>query len=131
VTQSTCQIRVRYAETDQMGVAYYANYLAWFEVGRAHHMREQGMSYRELESEDIFLPVVEAHCRYVKPARYDDLLEITTFANVPNRVRIHFDYEIRRAEDGELLARGTTHHVSVDTRHKPKRLPENVTRLLT
>jgi acyl-CoA thioester hydrolase len=130
VTRSTCQIRVRYAETDQMRVAYYANYLAWFEVGRANHMRQKGMTYRELESQDIFLPVVEARCRYIKPARYDDLLEITTRVNLPNRVRVYFDYEIRRAEDGELLAEGTTHHVAVDTANKPKRLPESVTRLL-
>jgi acyl-CoA thioester hydrolase len=93
-------------------------------------MREKGMSYRELESEDIFLPVVEAHCHYVKPARYDDLLEITTSAKMPNRVRVHFAYKIHRAEDGELLATGTTHHVSVDTDHRPRRLPESVTRLL-
>jgi acyl-CoA thioester hydrolase len=113
-----------------MGVAYYANYLAWFEVGRANHMRGKGMTYRELESREIFLPVVEAHCRYLKPARYDDLLDVTTKATMPNKVRVHFDYEIRRAEDGELLATGTTQHVSVDTNHKPRRLPESVTRLL-
>jgi acyl-CoA thioester hydrolase len=113
-----------------MGVAYYANYLAWFEVGRANHMRQKGMTYRELESRELFLPVVEAHCRYLKPARYDDLLDVTTKATLTSRVRVHFDYEIRRAEDGELLATGTTHHVSVDTHHKPRRLPESVTRLL-
>jgi acyl-CoA thioester hydrolase len=113
-----------------MGVAYYANYLAWFEVGRANHLREKGMSYRELESEAFFLPVIEAHCRYLKPARYDDLLQITTRVNLPNRVRVHFEYEIHRVEDGELLASGTTRHVTIDANQRPRRLPEKVTRLL-
>jgi acyl-CoA thioester hydrolase len=114
-----------------MGVVYYANYLAWFEVGRANHLRDKGMTYREIEKRQLFLPVVEAHCRYVKPAHYDDLLEITTRATLPNRARVHFEYEIRKVEGGELLATGSTHHVAVDTRRKPRRLPEDVTKLLS
>jgi acyl-CoA thioester hydrolase len=114
-----------------MGVVYYANYLAWFEVGRANHLREKGMSYRKIEERQMFLPVVEAHCRYVKPAHYDDLIEITTRATLLNRVRIQFEYQIRRVEGGELLATGSTHHVSVDTQHKPQRLPKDVTMLLS
>ena len=113
-----------------MGVAYYANYLGWFEVGRSDHLRQKGMTYKELEDQSFFLPVVEARCSYVKPARYDDLLQITTRATLPNRIRVHFDYEIHRVEDGELLATGETHHVAVDTHHKPRRLPEKVVRLL-
>lgn len=113
-----------------MGVAYYANYLAWFEVGRANHLRKNGMSYRELESQSLYLPVVEAHCRYIKSARYDDLLLITTRASLPNRARVHFEYEIHRVDDGELLATGITDHVAVDVQRKPRRLPEEIARLL-
>lgn len=113
-----------------MGVVYYANYLAWFEVGRSNHLRDKGMTYREIEKRQLFLPVVEAHCRYVKPAHYDDVLEITTRATLPNRARVHFEYEIRRVEGGDLLATGSTQHVAVNTDRKPRRLPEDVTALL-
>lgn len=130
MTQTTCELRVRYSETDQMGVAYYANYFAWFEVGRADHFRQSGTTYRELERRSLFLPVVEAHCKYMKPACYDDLLQVTTRSTVENRVRIRFDYEIRRIADGELLATGTTHHVAVDKNRKPQRLPEELKRAL-
>lgn len=130
MTQTTCELRVRYSETDKMGVVYYANYFAWFEVGRSDLLRQRGMSYRELESQGVILPVVEAQCRYVKSARYDDLLRITTRSTPSSRVRIHFDYEIHRAEDEELLATGTTDHVAVDSRGKPRRLPEKVMRIL-
>jgi len=130
VAQSTCEIRVRYGETDQMRVAYYAHYLNWFEVGRSHLLREIGMSYREIEGEALFLPVVEAHCRYWKPARYDDLLRITTKLSPPKGARLLFEYEIHRADDEQLLASGSTVHVAVDERGKPKRLPAALTRLV-
>lgn len=113
-----------------MGVAYYANYFAWFEVGRADHLRQKGMSYRELESQSLYLPVVDAHCRYIKPAHYDDLLRVTTRAHMPNRARVHFEYEIHREEDGDLLATGTTFHVAIGEHRKPRRLPEEIARLL-
>lgn len=114
-----------------MGVVYYANYFAWFEVGRADHLRQKGMSYRELESQSLYLPVVDAQCRYIKPAHYDDLLQITTKAHMPNRARVHFEYEIHRLEDGDLLAAGTTHHVAIGDHRKPRRLPVEIARLLT
>ena len=120
VTQTTCELRVRYSETDKMGVVYYANYFAWFEVGRSDLLRKRGVSYRELEKLDFFLPVVEAQCRYVKSARYDDLLRITTRVSADNRLRVHFTYEIHRTEDDELLATGNTHHVSMDGSGKPR-----------
>lgn len=130
MAQSTCEIRVRYGETDQMRVAYYAHYLNWFEVGRSHLLRELGMSYRKIEREAVFLPVVEAHCRYLKPARYDDLLRITTRVSQPKGARLLFEYEVHRAEDEQLLATGSTVHVAIDDRGKPKRLPEELARLV-
>jgi acyl-CoA thioester hydrolase len=130
VAQSTCEIRVRYGETDQMRVAYYAHYLNWFEVGRSHLLRELGMSYRRIEREAMFLPVVEAHCRYLKPARYDDLLRVTTKVSKPKGARLLFEYEVHRAEDEQLLATGSTVHVAIDDRGKPKRLPEGLARLI-
>ena len=131
MNQATCQIRVRYAETDGMGVVYYGNYLTWFEVGRTDLLRQLGESYREIEeNERIHLPVVEAHCRYHKPARYDDLVDIVTRASRPSRARVQFDYELSRAEDGVLLASGTTLHVAVGRDGRPCRLPRKLTELL-
>jgi len=131
LNQATCQIRVRYAETDGMGVVYYGNYLTWFEVGRTDLLRQLGESYREIEeNERIHLPVVEAHCRYHKPARYDDLVDIVTRASRPSRARVQFDYELSRAEDGVLLASGTTLHVAVGRDGRPCRLPRKLTELL-
>ena len=130
MNQTTCQIRVRYAETDGMGVVYYGNYLTWFEVGRTDLLRQLGESYREIEeNERIHLPVVEAHCRYHKPARYDDLVDIVTRASRPSRARLQFDYELSRAQDGVLLASGTTLHVAVG-RGRPCRLPRKLQELL-
>ena len=127
MNQSTSRIRVRYAETDGMGVVYYGNYLTWFEVGRTDLLRQLGRSYREIEeSERIHLPVVEAHCRYHKPARYDDLVDILTRASRPTRASLQFDYELSRAEDGVLLASGSTLHVAVDRQGKPCRLPREL-----
>jgi len=85
------RVRVRYADTDQMGVAYYANYLIWFEVARTEWLRDGGWSYREMEADGIALPVIEAHCEYRQPARYDDEIEIRTVATVLTPVRIRFD----------------------------------------
>jgi acyl-CoA thioester hydrolase len=131
LNQSTSQVRVRYAETDSMGVVYYANYLTWFEVGRTDLLRQLGESYREMEErEKIHLPVVEAHCRYHKPARYDDVVQIVTRASRPSRARLQFDYELSRAEDGVLLASGSTLHVAVDRDGKPCRLPRRLREIL-
>ena len=131
MSQTTCQVRVRYAETDGMGVVYYGNYLTWFEVGRADLLRQLGQSYREIEeNEMVHLPVVEAHCRYHKPARYDDLVDIVTRASRPSRARVQFDYQLSRAEDGVLLASGTTLHVAVGRDGRPCRLPRKLQDLL-
>lgn len=122
-------VRVRYAETDQMGVAYHGNYFAWFEVGRADLLRSQGVTYKELEAQDLRLPVIEAQARFVRPALYDDMLEIRTQVAALSGARVTFAYEVRRGDDG-VLATGTTSHAAVDGRGRPRRLPELLRRLL-
>ena len=126
---SASPVRVRYAETDQMGVAYHGNYFAWFEVGRADLLRAQGVSYKELETQDLRLPVIEAQARFVRPALYDDVLEIRTRVTALSGARVTFAYEVCRGVDG-VLATGTTSHAAVDGRGRPRRLPEHLRRLL-
>jgi acyl-CoA thioester hydrolase len=109
-----------------MGVVYYANYLVWFEVGRTDWLRDAGWTYRELESAGISLPVIEAHCEYRQPARYDDAIEVDTRATLLSPVRVRFDYEVRRAGDPAPLATGYTVHAPLDRSGKPRRLPEAV-----
>lgn len=124
-------VRVRYAETDRMGVVYYANYLVWFEVGRTEWLRATGWSYREMESEGVALPVIEAHCEYRQSARYDDEIEILTRASLLTAVRIRFDYDILRARDQVLTALGYTVHAALDSGGRPCRLPDRVRGLLS
>ena len=117
-------VRVRYAETDQMGVAYHGHYLAWYEMGRTELMRELGCAYGELERrEGIFFPVVEVGSRYLVPARYDDVLQIRTRLVRIGGVRARFEYELIRSEDDRLLATGFTEHASVGAAGRPVRLP--------
>ena len=122
----TTLVRVRYAETDQMGVVYYANYLIWFEVGRTELLRRLGWSYREMEAAGFSLPVIEAACTYHRPARYDDELEIRTTGRMLSAVRMAFEYEIRRRADAEVVVTGRTHHASLNPAGRPVRLPERV-----
>lgn len=110
-------IRVRYQETDQMGVAYHANYLVWFEVGRAELMRCLGMPYLEFEKNDLYLPVIKATCEYKAPARYDDELTVVTWIETLHTVRLTFFYEIRRRNT--VLARGSTEHAFVNKKGRP------------
>lgn len=126
VPRSISRVRVRYAETDQMGIVYYANYLIWFEVGRTDLLRLAGWSYREMEAEGFALPVVEAHCEYRQSARYDDELDIVTTGAILSAVRVKFEYQVVRADDGAALARGHTVHASLDTGGKPRRLPDRI-----
>jgi acyl-CoA thioester hydrolase len=123
---STSRIRVRYAETDKMGVVYYANYLVWFEVGRADLLRTLGWSYREMEQAGVSLPVIEAHCAYQRPARYDEDIEIRTVGRLLSPVRMEFDYEVIRVQDGTVAATGKTVHAALDTTGRPCRLPARV-----
>ena len=134
MTESTAErqthrtrVRVRYAETDRMGVVYYANYLVWFEVGRTEWLRRTGWSYRAMEREGgIQLPVIEAHCQYRQPARYDDEVDIAATATLLTPVRVRFDYRLTRAGDDLLLAEGHTVHAAVDGNGRPCRLPDRV-----
>jgi acyl-CoA thioester hydrolase len=121
---------VRYAETDKMGVVYYANYLVWFEVGRTDWLRQSGWSYREMEAAGVSLPVIEAHCQYSRPARYDDEVAIDARAVLLSQVRLRFDYQVTHATDGTLLAEGYTVHAAVDGAGRPCRLPDEVRKLL-
>lgn len=125
------RIRVRYAETDQMGVVYYANYLVWFEVGRSDWLRESGWTYRTMEEGGVSLPVIEAHTEYRRAARYDDELEIRTGATLMSPVRVRFDYEIWRTGEDAPLATGHTIHAAMDRRGRPCRLPPAVRELLS
>ena len=119
---SESRFRVRYAETDQMGMVYYANYLVWMEVGRSDFCRECGFSYREMErDEQAFLTVAEATCRYLAPARYDDEVVVDTeLARVRSRV-VEFAYRIKSG--AILLAEGRTLHVVIGTDGKPRSMP--------
>jgi acyl-CoA thioester hydrolase len=123
---SVTRLRVRYAETDKMGVVYYANYFVWFEVGRTDLMRALGWSYRELEHAGVSLPVIEARCEYKRPAKYDDEIEVRTEGRMLSPVRMQFDYEVVRLEDGVMAAAGVTVHAALDPAGRPCRLPKRV-----
>jgi acyl-CoA thioester hydrolase len=118
-------IRVRYAETDQMGVVYHGNYFTWFEVGRVELCRQLGFEYKRMEAEDdSFIVVVDAHCRYKRPARFDDVLVIRAKITESKRRTVRFGYEIVNQASGEVLAIGDTLHVICDRLGRPKSLPE-------
>jgi acyl-CoA thioester hydrolase len=119
-------IRVRYAETDKMGVVYYANYFVWFEVARADLLRSLGWTYREMEHAGVSLPVIEAHCEYRKPAKYDDEVEVRTKGRMLSPVRMEFTYEIVRRGDQAVAASGHTIHAALDSAGKPCRLPDRI-----
>ena len=127
---SVSSIRVRYAETDQMGVAHHAEYFAWFEVGRTDLLRQSGMTYRELEADGLRLPVIEATARYLRPVLYDDLLEVRTEVTTVGGARVAFAYEVRREGTEGPLATGTTEHATVDAKGRPRRLPDALRRSL-
>ncbi len=118
----TTSVRVRYAETDQMGVVYHGNYFSWFEVGRVEMLRSLGFSYAELESEGCVLPVLEARCRYRRPARYDDLLGVETVVETVRGSVLVFSYAVWK--EAVLLAEGETKHLVVDRTMRRTRLPE-------
>ena len=118
------RIRVRYAETDQMGVVYHANHFIWFEVGRVELLRQLGFSYKEMETEDdCFIAVVDARCRYKAPVHYDDEVVIRTYLKHVRERVIHFGYELVSVE-GQVLAEGETTHIVANSQMKPRKLPE-------
>jgi acyl-CoA thioester hydrolase len=122
---SETRLRVRYAETDQMGVVYHSNHLIWFEVGRVEFMREMGFSYRDMEREDgCFIAVAEVTCRYRAPAYYDEEVLVRTRLKSVRESVVVFTYELVRAESGTLLAEGETTHIVTDSNFKIAALPE-------
>ena len=129
----TCdtRFRVRYAETDQMGVVYYANYFVWMEVGRTDYCKAVGFSYRDMERDDANMAVVDASCRYISPARYDDEILIRTSVEKLNRRLITFAYSISNAATGELLAQGKTVHIPVRKDGKTCSIPPSYYALLS
>ena len=123
-TVSTIRIRVRYAETDQMGVAHHANYLIWCEQARTDHMRALGVNYRELEQSGIRLPVVDASVRYRAPAHYDDLLKVRCWIRRASSRLVSFGYAVER--DSDLLATATTSLIAIDPNRAVLRLPDPI-----
>lgn len=124
------RVRVIYGDTDQMGVVYHANYFRYFEVARIEFLRAKGSSYRDIEREGVMLPVVEAHCHYKAPARYDDLLVIEASVAAVRRASIAFEYTVRRDGESQILCTGSTMLACVNKEGRPMRLPERVLRLL-
>jgi acyl-CoA thioester hydrolase len=119
------RVRVRYVETDQMGVVYHANYFVWFEIGRVELLRQMGFSYRDMEERDgCGIAVIDARCRYKAPARYDDEVIVRTRLKYIRESLIQFEYELMRADDGTLLAEGDTTHIVVDRQMKKVPIPE-------
>jgi len=118
-------VRVRYAETDKMGIVYYANYLIWFEIGRSEYCRARGFSYKDMEENDeAFLVVAESYCRYKSPAFYDDELIVRTHITELRRRSLRFGYEITRATDNQIIAEGETGHVITDRQGRVRSLPD-------
>ena len=123
---STSSLRVRYAETDRMGVVYHANYLVWFEVGRTDLLRGLGWTYREMEESGVMLPVIEAHCEYRRPARYDDEIEVRTTGRLLSAVRLEFTYDVVLAQNGTTAVVGLTRHAALGTDGRPCPLPDRI-----
>ncbi|MFH0877830.1 MAG: thioesterase family protein, partial [Candidatus Omnitrophota bacterium] len=125
------EIKVRYAETDQMGVVYYANYLVWFEVARTSYFSAHGMEYTEIEKEGLGLAVVEAHCVYRAPARYGDTVIVEVWPSDVKASSLKFCYKIYRKNDRVLLTEGFTMHVLIDKTFRPRKIPEKIRTILT
>ena len=128
---SSSRVRVRYAETDQMGVAWHGNVFAWFEIGRTDLLRALGSTYKALEEEGLLLPVVEAGARYVRPLHYDDLVEVRTRVSKHSGARLAFEYELHREGTEGPLVTGFTAHAAMRPDGRPRRLPEGLRRLLS
>ena len=129
-TISTTQLRVNYSETDQMGVVYHARYVVWLDVARTEHLRQAGMSYRELEAMGYRLAVGELSIRYRQAARYDDVIRVRCWVRDVASRRVTFGYAVEDAAEGRLLATATTAMMSLDSTMTPARLPERVRTLL-
>ena len=121
------EVRIAYADTDRMGVVYYGNYFMLFERGRTELFRNLGVRYRDMEEQNkVFLPAAEAQCKYLSPAKYDDLIRVVTRVKAIGGAHIDFDYEIFHAENGQKLAVGFTRHPFVNDRWRPVRIPAEI-----
>ena len=125
------ETRVRYGDTDKMGVSYYANYFVWFEAARTEYFRALGLPYTECEKKGYYLPVVETGAHYHAPSTYDDLLVVRTSVSEVGRSSLRFEYRVMKKSRGELLAEGFTVHVFVDQNLKPTRVPPDVRERVT
>ena len=130
MAETTAHLRVRYVETDQMGVVHHSAYLAWLEVGRTEYLRARGLSYRQLEAQGIRMPVLRAEVEYHRPALYDDLLEVTARLERATSVRFTFRYEIRRDGEAKPLCVAATHHAATGPDNRPRRVPADVLAIL-
>ena len=128
IVEST--LRVRYAETDAMGIAYHTNYIIWFEVGRGEYIRQQGSDFAQLEAQGYYLPVTEVQARYLAPTRYGDLVTVRTRVEEDRSRQVTFAYEVVMAETGQLLATGRTKHVCVDGEGTIKVVPQEIRQML-
>lgn len=126
----TTEIKVRYAETDKMGIVYYANYLVWFEVARTEYFSARGYDYLEVEKQGLFMAVVESYCRYKAPARYGDTILVETWPEDVKNSSLKFQYNVYRKKDHLLLCDGYTTHVLIDENIKPKKIPEKIREIL-
>jgi len=112
------KLKVRYVETDQMGIVHHSNYYAWFEVGRTEYITGIGMTYKEMEENNIMLPVIESSCRYIQGAKYEDILIIQTFMKELNGAKVIFNYNVIREVDAKILAKGSTTHAFVNEKFR-------------
>jgi len=125
------EVRITYSETDRMGVIYYANYLVFYERGRTEFLRSLGLRYRDLEEkEQIYLPAMDATVNYLHPGRYDDLIRVRTFISELGGAHITFRYEITLVESGQLIAKGSSKHATVNRQWRPTRIPPSLRKLL-
>jgi acyl-CoA thioester hydrolase len=124
------RVRVRYADIDRMGVAYHSRYIEWFEGARTEMLRDMGLPYKQLEESGLFLPVIEVECKYLAPARYDDVVEVLTFLNAVNRLTVELLYEIRNPETSLTLAKGRTLHCFTNGQGRPVRAERRVVELM-
>ena len=127
---SAVHTRVNYSETDQMGFVYHANYLIWMDMARTEHLRERGVSYKDLEAQGLYLAVTDVQVRYRRPARYDDMIRVRCWVRDLGSRRVIFGYAIERAETDELLATAETSLIALNRQHALSRIPEHVCDLL-
>ncbi|MBU5486331.1 acyl-CoA thioesterase [Clostridium sp. MSJ-11] len=116
--KSKARVKVRYAETDKMGIVYHANYYTWFEIGRGEYILKAGMTYKDVEDMGIMMPLVETYCKYIEGAKYDDDIIIETFIKELSPVKVIFNYNVIREEDNKLLANGYTSQVFINNDFK-------------